>query len=416
MLDVRDLTAGYAGRPVLRGVSLAARGGESVALLGPNGGGKTTLLRCISGVLRPQGGGIRLADRPLEGLCPRERARLAAVVPQRAECPSGLSVRQMVLLGRYPYLSWLGGYGRRDYAAAGQALAATGAAALAARRVGELSGGELQRVLLARALAQESPLLLLDELAAGLDLARMVELFDLLERRRAAGACVLMAMHDCNLAALYATRLMGLKNGRVLFDGPVSEVFTEERLSVLYDIPIRVFSHPRWGLPQALLGRALPGRGATAPRILLLVLLLAGLNPAPARAAPIEVVDDTGVTLTLDKPATRIIALYGAYNELLLALDARGLLVARTVADAHLPELAGLPAIGTHMRPNAELIVAQKPDLVLQLAGRRECVADRSPAKLGINVLTFEMDSFDKMFDVLEKLGRLTDEGKRPPG
>ena len=91
MLDVRDLTAGYAGRPVLRGVSLAARGGESVALLGPNGGGKTTLLRCISGVLRPQGGGIRLADRPLEGLRPRERARLAAVVPQRAECPSGLS-------------------------------------------------------------------------------------------------------------------------------------------------------------------------------------------------------------------------------------------------------------------------------------------------------------------------------------
>lgn len=256
MLDVRNLTAGYAGRPVLRGVSLAARGGESVALLGPNGSGKTTLLRCISGVLRPQGGGIRLADRPLDGLRPRERARLAAVVPQRAECPSGLSVRQMVLLGRYPYLSWLGGYGRRDYAAVGQALAATGAAALAARRVGELSGGELQRVLLARALAQESPLLLLDELAAGLDLARMVELFDLLERRRAAGACVLMAMHDCNLAALYATRLMGLKNGRVLFDGPVSEVFTEEKLSVLYDIPIRVFPHPRWGLPQALLGRA----------------------------------------------------------------------------------------------------------------------------------------------------------------
>lgn len=162
---------------------------------------------------------------------------------------------------------------------------------------------------------------------------------------------------------------------------------------------------------------ALPGRGATAPRILLLVLLLAGLNPAPARAAPIEVVDDTGVTLTLDKPATRIIALYGAYNELLLALDARGLLVARTVADAHLPELAGLPAIGTHMRPNAELIVAQKPDLVLQLAGRREALLQTEALrKLGINVLTFEMDSFDKMFDVLEKLGRLTGRGQKAAG
>lgn len=162
---------------------------------------------------------------------------------------------------------------------------------------------------------------------------------------------------------------------------------------------------------------ALPGRGATAPAILLLVLLLGGLNPAPAQAAPIEVVDDTGVTLTLDKPATRIIALYGAYNELLLALDARDLLVARTVADAHLPELAGLPAIGTHMRPNAELIVAQKPDLVLQLAGRREALLQtESLRKLGINVLTFEVDSFGKMFDVLEKLGRLTGREQKAAG
>nr|WP_232221568.1 ABC transporter substrate-binding protein [Desulfovibrio sp. 6_1_46AFAA] len=151
--------------------------------------------------------------------------------------------------------------------------------------------------------------------------------------------------------------------------------------------------------------------------MLLLVLLLTGLNPAPVQAAPIEVVDDTGVTLTLDKPAERIIALYGAYNELLLALDARDLLVARTVADAHLPELAGLPAIGTHMRPNAELIVAQKPDLVLQLAGRREALLQTEALrKLGINVLTFEMDSFDKMFDVLEKLGRLTGREQKAAG
>ena len=150
---------------------------------------------------------------------------------------------------------------------------------------------------------------------------------------------------------------------------------------------------------------------------MLLVLLLTGLNPAPVQAAPIEVVDDTGVTLTLDKPAERIIALYGAYNELLLALDARDLLVARTVADAHLPELAGLPAIGTHMRPNAELIVAQKPDLVLQLAGRREALLQTEALrKLGINVLTFEMDSFDKMFDVLEKLGRLTGREQKAAG
>lgn len=256
MLEVRNLRSGYRGRPVLQGVSFAARGGECLALLGPNGSGKTTLLRSLSGVLHAQEGEIFLQGRSLVGMKPRQRARLAAVVPQGGEYPRELTARQMALLGRYPHLSWLGCYGRKDYAAVDEALEACGAAALAPRRLAELSGGELQRVLLARALAQESPLLLLDELASGLDMARMAGLFDLLERRRAAGACVLMAVHDCNLAAIYATRLLGLKAGKLVFDGPVDAVFTEEKLSALYDIPIGVLPHPLWGLPQALLARA----------------------------------------------------------------------------------------------------------------------------------------------------------------
>ncbi len=256
MLEARGLCAGYLGRPVLQDVSFTARRGECVALLGPNGSGKTTLLRCLSGVLRAHSGSIFLQGKPLAGLKPRQRAHLAAVVPQGGQFPLELTARQMVLLGRYPHLSWLGNYGRRDHEAVDAALAACEAEALAPRRLAELSGGELQRVLLARALAQESPLLLLDELAAGLDMARMVGLFDLLERRRAAGACVLMAVHDCNLAAVYATRLLGLKAGKLVFDGPVDAVFTEEKLSALYDIPVHVLPHPRWGLPQALLARA----------------------------------------------------------------------------------------------------------------------------------------------------------------
>ena len=256
MLLVEDLCAGYSGREVLRHLSFTLRAGECAALLGPNGSGKTTLLRTLSGVLAPRCGHVALQGQALAALRPRQRARLAAVVPQRGQCPQGLTARQMVLLGRFAHLSWLGTYGRGDYLAADRALEETGAAALADRRVTELSGGELQRVLLARALAQESPVLLLDELAAGLDLARMAELFDLLERRRAAGACVLMAVHDCNLAALYATRLLGLKNGIMLFDGPVGQVFTEENLSALYDTPITVLPHPLLGQPQALLARA----------------------------------------------------------------------------------------------------------------------------------------------------------------
>lgn len=253
MLRVCDLRAGYAGQTVLRGPTFSLRSGECAALLGPNGSGKTTLLRALSGVLPVRSGRVELMGQPLTSLRPRERARMAAVVPQRGQFPPGLTARQMVLLGRFARLSWLGTYGREDYAAADSALEETGAAPLAGRRLTELSGGELQRVLLARALAQESPLLLLDELTAGLDWARMVELFDLLERRRAAGACVLMAVHDCNLAALYATRLMGLKNGTLVFDGPVTQVFTQENLGALYNIPLCVLPHPRLGRPQALL-------------------------------------------------------------------------------------------------------------------------------------------------------------------
>ena len=256
MLRIAGVRAGYGGQSVLRDAGFTLHAGECAALLGPNGSGKTTLLRTLSGVLTPQAGAIEIQGRPLATLKPRERARMVAVVPQRGQLPQGLTARQMVLLGRFAHLSWLGAYGREDYAAADRALEETGAAPLAHRRLTELSGGELQRVLLARALAQESPLLLLDELAAGLDWARMVDLFNLLERRRAAGACVFMAVHDCNLAALYATRLMGLRDGNLVFDGPVAKVFTEENLGALYNIPICVLPHPRWGLPQALLASA----------------------------------------------------------------------------------------------------------------------------------------------------------------
>ena len=256
VLRIAGVRAGYGGQSVLQDAGFTLHAGECAALLGPNGSGKTTLLRTLSGVLTPQAGTIEIQGRPLAALKPRERARMVAVVPQRGQLPPGLTARQMVLLGRFAHLSWLGAYGREDYAAADRALEETGAAPLMHRRLNELSGGELQRVLLARALAQESPLLLLDELAAGLDWARMVDLFDLLERHRAAGACVLMAVHDCNLAALYATRLMGLRDGNFVFDGPVAKVFTEENLGALYNIPICVLPHPRWGLPQALLANA----------------------------------------------------------------------------------------------------------------------------------------------------------------
>ncbi|MBO4301613.1 MAG: ABC transporter ATP-binding protein [Desulfovibrio sp.] len=277
ILRVSDVSAGYHNRRVLRHVGLTLHAGECLALLGPNGSGKTTLLRALSGVLPLLDGKVELLGRPLAGMRARDRARSVAVVPQRGNYPPRVTAKQFVLLGRFAHLSWLGVYERADHMAADMALEATGTMALAHRHMQELSGGEVQRVLLARALAQETPLLLLDELAAGLDMARMVELFDLLERRRAAGTCVLMVMHDCNLAAIYATRLMGLREGRVLFDGPVDDVFTEVNLNALYSFPVVVLPHPLLGRPQALVGRA--SAWSTGP-------YARAVRPAPVPAAP----------------------------------------------------------------------------------------------------------------------------------
>lgn len=255
MIACTGLSAGYGRHAVLRDLDFRAGAGEFVAVLGPNGSGKTTLLRVLSGGLAPLAGEVLLGGAPVNSLKPRDRARRVAVVPQRVDALPPVRVRDLVLLGRYPYLSWLGVYSRMDHRAAAAALEEVGAEELAARAVCELSGGELQRVLLARALAQDAPVLLLDELAAGLDMARMVDLFDVLDRRRKAGACVVAVMHDVNLAALYATRLMGLKGGCVRFDGRAGQVFTEETLRDLYQIPIHVFPHPAAPVPQACPGR-----------------------------------------------------------------------------------------------------------------------------------------------------------------
>ena len=263
-LLLEDVKAGYAGAEAIQGLNLAVGAGENVILLGPNGSGKTTLLRCAAATLPVHGGAVSLGGTAVERLSHRERARRMAVLPQQPERPLGLNVQQLVLLGRFPWLSWTGFYTQADHAAAARALACVDAGHLARREASTLSGGEWQRVLLARVLAQmdgvAEPVFLLDELAASLDPARAEEIFALLDRRRDAGAALLQAAHDCNLAARHATRLVGLKAGRILFDGPVKTVFTEENLNALYDLPIRVFRHPDRDIPQAL-----PALDACAP-------------------------------------------------------------------------------------------------------------------------------------------------------
>jgi len=261
MIRARNLSCGYGGRAVLRGVDLTLGPGEFAALLGPNGSGKTTLLLALAGLLRPMKGVVELAGRDITRLPARERARLVACVPQGAAPPPGYTVRELVRMGRFASSGFWGGTGREDAAACETALVEAGCLDLADRQATELSGGEFQRVLLARALCQGGGLLLLDEATSALDLARRVEAFDLLAAQNRKGGAVLAAVHDLNLAALYCPRLIFLKQGRVALDGPTSTVFTEANLKDIYETDIRVAPHPVTGAPQAHL---VPGAGAAA--------------------------------------------------------------------------------------------------------------------------------------------------------
>ncbi|MDR3044703.1 MAG: ABC transporter ATP-binding protein [Desulfovibrio sp.] len=252
MIELSRVHAGYGDTgDVLHGISLSVHPGELVGLLGPNGSGKTTLLLVLSGVLAPRCGTVTLDGAPLHRLRPRERARRIAAVPQRPEHIPDLDALSLVLMGRYPHTTLLRGYGPDDHAAALAALNDTGCAHLAARGARTLSGGELQRVLLARALAQGADTLLLDEATAGLDVARALDILDLLHARHRAGARIVAAVHDLNLAALYCTRLIFLKHGRVVEDGPVERTFTATVLSEVYETPVTVQTHPVTGAPQA---------------------------------------------------------------------------------------------------------------------------------------------------------------------
>lgn len=252
MIELSCVHTGYGDTgDVLRDVSLSVSPGELVGLLGPNGSGKTTLLLVLSGVLAPRSGTVTLDGAPLHRLRPRERARRIAAVPQRPEHIPDLDALSLVLMGRYPHTTLLRGYGPDDHAAALAALRDTGCAHLAARGARTLSGGELQRVLLARALAQGADTLLLDEATAGLDVARALDILDLLHARHRAGARIVAAVHDLNLAALYCTRLIFLKHGRVVKDGPVERTFTADVLSDVYETPVTVHPHPVTGAPQA---------------------------------------------------------------------------------------------------------------------------------------------------------------------
>ncbi len=221
-----------------------------VAVIGPNGSGKTTLVRCIAGVLRPWSGEVRICGDDVAGLSQREVARRVAVVPQDPPLPEGFTALEVVLMGRTPHLRLLQNEGPADLAAARQAMLATAVWEMAARPVASLSGGERRRVVLARALAQDTPVLLLDEPTAHLDIGHQLAVLRLArELCRSQGKAALAIVHDLTLAAQFGDRLVAMNGGRIVAEGLAGDVLRPELLAAVYGVRVHVLSHPETGRP-----------------------------------------------------------------------------------------------------------------------------------------------------------------------
>ena len=256
----------YLQTQALNSAYLTVQPGEVIGLVGPNGSGKTTLLKAISGVLRPQVGIITLDDVDVYRIKPKRLAQQMAVVPQSTDTFFfDFTVEEVVLMGRSPHINFLGTESTHDFDVVQKALEMTDVARFADRKINELSGGEQQRVIIARALAQEPKILLLDEATSQLDIGIKIEIFDLVRRLAASGIAVIAAIHDLNLAAQDRDRLLLLKRGEIIADGTIEEVLTHEHIADAFGVSAFVRKHPITNaFSITLLPRHTPGERSSA--------------------------------------------------------------------------------------------------------------------------------------------------------
>jgi iron complex transport system ATP-binding protein len=243
-IAVDDVAVSFGDADVLDGVSLAVDPGEFVGVVGPNGAGKTTLLRTMTGALEPSRGTVTVDGAALDERSSKAASRLVAVVPQDTSLSFSFDVRTVVEMGRYPHRSRFSPPDEADRAAVDRALERTRIAEFADRSIDEVSGGERQRVVLARAVAQETPVLLLDEPTASLDINHQIETLELVSDLVREGRTAVAAIHDLNLAARYCDRLVALSEGTVLDSGPPQSVLTAETLKSAFDATAAVTENP----------------------------------------------------------------------------------------------------------------------------------------------------------------------------
>ena len=254
MLKITSVNVAYGKRRVLHNITLTVQPGSVVALIGPNGAGKSSLIRAISGTLPLQSGHITIRDQEVSHLSPQQRARWMAVVPQARNLPGAFTAFETVAFGRTPYLNWFGQLSKSDEEAVTQAMRRTGSAELADRQVGELSGGEQQRLLVARALAQSAPYLLMDEPTTHLDLQHQLGVLNLVrDLAHQDGLAVLLALHDLNLVARFADQVALLVGGEIQAYGEPGDVLNASQLSQAYHVPLQVVpsisGHPSMIMP-----------------------------------------------------------------------------------------------------------------------------------------------------------------------
>ncbi|MER5621404.1 ABC transporter ATP-binding protein [Streptosporangium sp. NPDC002544] len=249
-LQAVDLKLGYGDRVVVDGLDLGIETGTVTAVIGPNGCGKSTLLRAMGRLLKPSGGEVLLDGKRIDRMPSKEVARILGVLPQSPSAPEGLTVADLVSRGRHPHQTWYRQWSSDDESAVGAALAMTGLLDLGDRPLDELSGGQRQRAWISMALAQGTDLLLLDEPTTFLDLAHQIEVLELVRRLHGElGRTVVMVLHDLNLAARYADRLVAMRDGGVVAAGPPSEVLTEALLAEVFELDAKVIEDPVAGTP-----------------------------------------------------------------------------------------------------------------------------------------------------------------------
>ncbi|MBS3920993.1 MAG: ABC transporter ATP-binding protein [Deltaproteobacteria bacterium] len=254
MIDLRSVSFRYRQDWVLQDISLRIERGEFIGVIGPNGSGKSTLLKILCRLLSPQKGEILLEITSLSEMSQREIARKIAVVPQEAYSLFPFRVVEIVLMGRSPYLGHLMFEGVRDLEIAKKAMDWTETLSISERFIDELSGGERKRVFIARALAQEPEIILLDEPTANLDIHHQVDFLNLvLNLNREKGLTIVMASHDLNIASEYCDRLILLKGGRIYKMGPPREVITRENIEEVYGCKVWVDENPISGMPRITL-------------------------------------------------------------------------------------------------------------------------------------------------------------------